>query len=84
MAPKNPEYPGRCRGFGVVPWKFGFRGDIDTYRSRKRRRERKEEERRQELKKRLKEHEEKLTTDTEQRVAAVVNEMAQAQGLPLL
>jgi hypothetical protein len=41
MALKNPEHPGRCRGFGVVPWKFGFCGDIATYRSRRRRRERK-------------------------------------------
>jgi hypothetical protein len=24
MALKNPEHPGRCRGFGVVPWKFGL------------------------------------------------------------
>jgi hypothetical protein len=31
MALKNPEHPGCCRGFGVVPWKFGFRGDIATY-----------------------------------------------------
>jgi hypothetical protein len=61
MALKNPEHPGCCRGFGVVPWKFGFRGDIATYRSRRRRREREEEKRRQELEKRLKEHEEKLT-----------------------
>jgi hypothetical protein len=44
MALKNPEHPGHCRIFGVVPWKFGFRGDIATYRSRRRRRERKEEE----------------------------------------
>jgi hypothetical protein len=84
MALKNPEHPGRCRGFGVVPWKFGFRGDIATYRIRKRRREREEEERRQELEKRLTEHEEKLTTDIERRVAAAVNEMAPAQGLPLV
>jgi hypothetical protein len=28
MALKNPEHPGRCRGFGVVPWKFAFMGDI--------------------------------------------------------
>jgi hypothetical protein len=83
MALKNPEHPGRCRGFRVVPWKLGFRGDIATYRSRKRR-EREEEERRQELEKRLKEHEEKLTVDIEQRVAAAVNEMASAQGLPLV
>jgi hypothetical protein len=31
MALKTPEHPGRCRGFGVVPWKFSFRGDIATY-----------------------------------------------------
>jgi hypothetical protein len=65
MALKNPKHPGRCRGFGVVPWKFAFRGDITTYRSCKRRRERDEEERRQKLKKRLKEHEEKATTNIE-------------------
>jgi hypothetical protein len=33
MVLKNPEHPGSCRGFGVVPWKFGFRGDIATYQS---------------------------------------------------
>jgi hypothetical protein len=84
MALKNHEHPGRCRGFGVVPWKFGFRGDIATYRSRRRRREREEEERRRELEKRLKEHKEKLTVDIERRVAATVNEMAPTQGLPLV
>jgi hypothetical protein len=84
MALKNPEHLGRCRGFGVVPWKFGFRGDIATYRSRRRRREREEEEWRQELETRLKEHEEKLTADIEWRVAADVNDMALAQGRPLV
>jgi hypothetical protein len=84
MALKNPEHPGRCRGFGVVPWKFHFGGDIATYRSRRIRRKRKEEERRQELEKGLKEHEEELTTDIERRVAAAVKEMAPAQGLPLV
>jgi hypothetical protein len=53
MALKNHEHPGWCRGFRVVPWKFGFRGDIATYRSRKRRREREEGERRQELEKNI-------------------------------
>jgi hypothetical protein len=66
-----------------VQWKFGFRGDIATYRSR-RRREREQEERRQELAKRLKEHEEKLTADIEWRVATSINEMAPTQGLPLV
>jgi hypothetical protein len=84
MALKNPEHPRRCRDFGVVPWKFGFRGDIATYRSRRRKREREEEEQRQELEKRLKEHKEKLMADIEWRVAAAVNEMASAQGLPLV
>jgi hypothetical protein len=55
MELKNPEHPRRCRGFGVVPWKFGFRRDIATYRSRRRRRrESEEEERRKELEKDLK------------------------------
>jgi DNA-binding transcriptional MerR regulator len=82
MALKNPEHPGCCRGFGVVPWKFAFRGDIATYQSRRRRRKREEEEWRQELEKRLKEHEEKVTAHIERQVAAVVNEMAPSGGLP--
>jgi hypothetical protein len=36
------------------------------------------------VRKRLKEHEEKLTADIERLVAAAINEMAQAQGLPLV
>jgi hypothetical protein len=84
MALKNPEQPGPCRGFGVVPWKFAFRGDITTYRSRRRRSEREEEERQQELEKRLKEHEDKVTTDIERRVAATINEMTPFGGLPLV
>nr|CCI55309.1 PH01B001I13.5 [Phyllostachys edulis] len=33
----NKEHPGRMRGLGVtVPWSYRFRGDYDTYRSRKR------------------------------------------------
>jgi hypothetical protein len=47
MVLRNPEHPGCCRGYGVVPWKFAFRGDIATYRNRIRRREREEEEWRQ-------------------------------------
>ena len=27
----TPEHTGRVRGMGVVPWKHGFSGDIDTY-----------------------------------------------------
>jgi hypothetical protein len=64
--------------------KFGFKGDIATYRSRRRRRECEEEEQQQELERRLKEHKEKLMENIERRVAATVNEMAPAQGLPLV
>lgn len=30
----NAEHTGRTRGVGVVPWKYGFSGDLETYRSR--------------------------------------------------
>ena len=30
----NPEHLGRTRGRGVVPWKYGFRDYIESYRSR--------------------------------------------------
>ena len=33
----TPEHTGHVRGMGVVPWKHGFSGDIETYRSRRRR-----------------------------------------------
>ena len=33
----NPEHPGRTRGKGVVPWKYGFRDYIESSRSRQRR-----------------------------------------------
>ena len=55
LALGNPEHPGRCRGYGVVPWKFAFKGNIDSYRSRKRRRQREEEQWRQMMEQRLKE-----------------------------
>jgi hypothetical protein len=29
----NPEHPGRCRGYGVVPWNYAFKGNLDNYRS---------------------------------------------------
>jgi hypothetical protein len=55
LALGNPEHPGRCRGCRVVPWKFAFKGNIDSYRSRKRRRQREEEQWRQMMEQRLKE-----------------------------
>jgi hypothetical protein len=63
MVLKNPEHLRMLQGLRVVPWKFSFRGDIATYRSRRRRKEREEEECRQELETRLKEHEQKVTAN---------------------
>jgi hypothetical protein len=43
MALGNPEHPERCRGYGVVPWKYAFKGNLNSYKSRKRIKEREEE-----------------------------------------
>jgi hypothetical protein len=59
MALGNPEHPGRCRGYGVVPWKYAFKGNLDSYRSRKKRKEREEDHWRQMMEQRLKEQDEK-------------------------
>jgi hypothetical protein len=34
---ENLEHPGRTRGKGMIPWKYGFSQYIDSYRSRQRR-----------------------------------------------
>jgi len=39
FALQNPEHPGRIRGKGVVPWKYGFREYIDSYQSWQRRKD---------------------------------------------
>lgn len=36
LALENLEHPGRTRGKGVVPWKYGFKEDSHTFRSRMR------------------------------------------------
>jgi hypothetical protein len=43
MALGNPENLGLCRGYGVVLWKYAFKGNLNIYKSRKRRRESEEE-----------------------------------------
>jgi hypothetical protein len=60
MALGNPEHPGHCRDYGVVSWKYAFKGNLDSYKSRKRRKEREEEHWRQMMEQRLKEQEEKM------------------------
>jgi hypothetical protein len=60
MALGNPEHPGRCGGYRVVPWKYAFKGNLDSYKSRKRRKEHEEEYSHQMMEQILKEQEEKM------------------------
>ena len=36
LALGNKEHNGRTRGVGLMGWKYGFPGDVDSYKSRKR------------------------------------------------
>ena len=62
----TPEHTGRVRGMGVVLWKHGFSGDIETYRSRQRRKD---------------EEAEKMRA-LEQRVALIEGALATSQQHP--
>jgi hypothetical protein len=65
MALRNPENPRCCRGYGVVPWKYAFKGNLDSYKSRRIRKEREEEHWRQMMEQRLKEQEETMQVEIE-------------------
>jgi hypothetical protein len=60
LALGNPGHPGCCRGYGVVPSKYAFKGNLNSYKSRKTIREREEEHWRQRMKQRLKQQEERM------------------------
>jgi hypothetical protein len=79
MALGNPEHPGSCRGYGVVLWKYAFKGNLDSYKSRKRRKEREEEHWRQMMEQRLKEQDEKMQVEIEQRLAITISQIAQTE-----
>jgi hypothetical protein len=82
MALGNPEHRGRCRGYRVVPWKYAFKGNLDSYRSCKRRKEREEDHWRQMMEQRLKEQDEKMQVEIEQRLAVTISKIAQTRALP--
>jgi hypothetical protein len=82
MALGNPEHPGRCRGYGVVLWKYAFKGNLDSYTSRKRRKEREEDHWRQMMEQRLKEQDEKMQLEIERRLAVTISKIAQTGALP--
>jgi hypothetical protein len=82
MALGNPEHLGSCRGYGVVSWKYAFKGNLNSYRSRKRRKEREEDHWRQMLEQRLKEQDEKMQVEIERRLAVMIPKIAQTEALP--
>jgi hypothetical protein len=59
-----------------VPWKYAFKGNLDSYNSRKRRKEREEEHWRQMMEQRLKEQEEKMQLEIERRLAVTISQIA--------
>jgi hypothetical protein len=82
LALGNLEHPGRCRGYGVVPWKYAFKGNLDSYRSRKRRKEHEEDHWRQMMEQRHKEQDEKMQVEIERRLAIMISKIAQIGALP--
>jgi hypothetical protein len=82
MALGNPEHPRRCRGYGVVPWKYAFKGNLDSNRNRKRRKEREEDHWRQMIEQRLKEQDEKMQVEIERRLAVTISKITQIGALP--
>jgi hypothetical protein len=77
MAFRNPEHLGCCRGYGVVPWKYAFKGNLDSYRSHKRRKEREDDHWSQMMEKRLKEQDENMQVDIERRLVVTISKIAQ-------
>jgi hypothetical protein len=65
----------------VVPWKYAFKGNLDSYKSHKKRRKRKEEQWLQMMEQRLKQQEEKMQAEIERWVAVTITQIAQS-GAP--
>jgi hypothetical protein len=66
----------------VVSWKYAFKGNLDSYRSRKRRKEREEDHWCQMMEQRLKEQDEKMQVEIERRLAVTISKIAQTGALP--
>ena len=77
----NPEHPGHTRRKGVVPWKYGFRDYIESYRSRQRRKNDEREHLRR-LEEQLLSHDQRLDEEVQRQVAVAMSQQQQAQTLP--
>lgn len=69
LALGNPKHPGRVRGFGIIPWKYGFKEDRDSYRSRKRRKDLAEQSWRRNLESQVQSVEQRMHDEVNRRVA---------------
>ena len=74
----NLEHLGRTRGNGVVPWKYGFRDYIESYRSRQIRKNDEREHLRR-LEERLMSHDQRLEEEVPRVVALAMSQQQQAQ-----
>ena len=77
----NPEHPGRTRGKGVVPWKYGFRDYIKSYRSRQRIKNDEREHLRR-LEEQLMSHDQRREEEVQRQVAIAMSQQQQAQTVP--
>ena len=77
----NPEHPGRTRGKGVAPWKYGLRDYIESYISRQRRKNDEWEHLRR-LEERLMSHNQRLEEEVQRQVAIAMSQQQQAQTVP--
>ena len=73
---ENPEHPGRTRGKGVVPWKYGFRDYIESYRSRQRRKNDEREHLRR-LEERFMSHNQRLEEELQRQVTIAMSQQQQ-------
>ena len=76
---QNPEHPGHTRGKGVVPWKFGFRDYIDSYRSRQRRKNDEREHLRR-LEEQLLSHDARMADEVKRQVTIAMSQQQQPQA----
>ena len=65
----------------MVPWKYGFRDDIESYRSRQRRKNDEREHMRR-LEERLMSHDQRLEEEVQRQVAIAMSQQQQAQTVP--
>ena len=69
----NPEHPGRTRGKGVVPWNYGFRDYIESYRSRQKRKNDEREHLRR-LEEQLISHDQRLVEEVQHQMAMAMSQ----------